>query len=343
MRRRERKEAHLYLNVNAYTENALMTHKGVDLVSMQRSPCFSFKVAKSASHLEAVAIVAEQMGYPVDSIRLWPFLKRNNHANARPGHCQNCGHLLRLRKRRLGFCGNGAAKCARSTAAHLGDWWSVLFTLNYVFLLTKPFRSVHVLIFFKYYDIENSFLIYCGLEHVERQAKVVDLFELMWEKAGLQLGTLLNVYEEKNNCVHPMIVDFETTLEMAVDELMDGNIIVFERIDVTPPSDGPSGLLEYYQDLLHCVEVLFCDKNVPNDPGFSLELSMEMTYNQIATAVEMHLNADPLKLQFFKKKNNYHNIPGEPLLSNYDGTLKEILLHYKPRQGKKIYFQHVSD
>ena len=81
LRRKERQEAHLYLNVNAYTEKALMTHQGADLVSMQRSPCFSFKVAKSASFLEAVAIVAEQMRYPAGSIRLWPFLKRINRAN----------------------------------------------------------------------------------------------------------------------------------------------------------------------------------------------------------------------------------------------------------------------
>ncbi len=201
-----------------------------------------------------------------------------------------------------------------------------------------------MLIFFKYYDIENSFLTYCGLAHVERQAKVIDLLELMWEKAGLPMGTPLSVYEEEyHNSVHPLIFDFETTLEMAIDELMDGDIIAFERIDVIPPSDGPSGLLEYYQNLLHCVEVLFCDKNVPNDPGFSLELSMKMTYNQIATAVAMHLGADPFKLQFFKNQNSYCDRPGGPLRSSYDGTLKDILLYFRSSQVKKIYFQHVSD
>ena len=81
LRRREREKAHLYLSLNAYTEKALMTHKGADLVNGKGFPCFTLKVAKSASYHEAVATVAEQMGYPVGSIRLWPFLKRNNHAN----------------------------------------------------------------------------------------------------------------------------------------------------------------------------------------------------------------------------------------------------------------------
>lgn len=208
-------------------------------------------------------------------------------------------------------------------------------------LLPLP-SPVHVLIFFKYYDIKNSFLTYCGLAHVERRTKLVDLLELMWAKAGLAVGTPLKIYEEEyHSCIHPMI-NFELALEDAVNELMDGDIIAFERNDVIPPQDGPSGLLEYFQDLLHRVEVLFCDKNVPNDPGFLLELSMKMTYNQIAAAVAMRLGTDPMKLQFFKNQSSYREGPGGALRCSYEGTLKDILLYFKPRQPKKIFFQHVS-
>ena len=31
------------------------------------------------------------------------------------------------------------------------------------------------------------------------------------------------------------------------------------------------------------VEVNFCDKNIPNDPGFTLELSQRMNYEQVRT------------------------------------------------------------
>ena len=203
---------------------------------------------------------------------------------------------------------------------------------------------MHVLLFFKYYDNTNSFLTYCGLAHVELQAKVADLFELMWAWAGLPVGTPLKVYEEVHfNCIYPLTFDSETTLEKAVEKVEDGNIIVFERADVVlmPPTneDDPVSLVEYYEGLLHRVEVLFADRNGPDDLGFTLKLSLNSKYWQIAKAVAMRLGADPLKLQFFRSKNSYRS---GPLPSTFDGTLRNILMYYRPSQVKIIYFQHVS-
>ena len=202
---------------------------------------------------------------------------------------------------------------------------------------------MHVLLFFKYYDNTNSFLTYCGLAHVELQAKVAELFELMWAWAGLPMGTPLKVYEEVHfNCIYPLTFDSETTLEKAVERVEDGDIVVFERADVMPPpnaEDGPASLVEYYEGLLHRVEVLFVDRNVPDDPGFTLELSLNSKYWQIAKAVAMRLGADPLKLQFFRSKSSYRD---GPLSSTFDGTLRNVLMFYRPCQVKMIYFQHVS-
>lgn len=170
-----------------------------------------------------------------------------------------------------------------------------------------------------------------------------DLYPIMCEKAGLPPGTPLRVFEEEyQSCIHPMTNAAELPLEEAVNELMDGDIIVFERADVVPPPGGHASLTDYFADMLHRVEVLFCDKNNPSDPGFLLELSLKMTYNQIAAAVAMRLGTDPSLLQFFKNQSSYREGPGGPLRCNFDGTLKDILLYFKPRQPKKIYFQHVS-
>ncbi|XP_017493004.1 PREDICTED: ubiquitin carboxyl-terminal hydrolase 7-like, partial [Rhagoletis zephyria] len=345
LRQKERQEEHLYRSVKVYTESALMTHKGADLVSAgKRSPCVILKLAKSASYSEAVATVAQQMGYPVGSIRLWPFRKRSSYSN-RPMRVQDIAKTV-----------------ANFLDSKSGDALFVETAPPRVPVPVLPIseKSVHVLIFFKYYDIRSRFLTYCGLAHVQRRAKVADLFEMMWEKACLQVGTPLKVYEEVHyDNVRPMI-NFKTTLEKAIINLMDGDIIVFERGDLNPPKDGPSGFLEYFQDMLSRVEdgpsglleyfhdmlsrveVLFADKNVPNDPGFSLELSMKMKYSQIAKAVAMRLGADPLKLQFFKKQSTYSDGPGEPLACSYDGTLEDILLYAKHRQAKKLYFQHLD-
>lgn len=80
LRRKERNEAHLFINMSAYTEDGIMTHKGIDLINTDRTPCFSFKINKNSNYRQAIETIAEQMNYPPDGIRLWPFITRNNHS-----------------------------------------------------------------------------------------------------------------------------------------------------------------------------------------------------------------------------------------------------------------------
>ena len=62
------------------------------------------------------------------------------------------------------------------------------------------------------------------------------------------------------------------------------------------------------------VEVNFCDKNIVNDPGFTLELSQRMNYEQLAKKVAAHLDTDPYLLQFFKAMSySSRDGPGHPL------------------------------
>ena len=56
----------------------------------------------------------------------------------------------------------------------------------------------------------------------------------------------------------------------------------------------------FCRDLYYRIDVTFCDKAIPNDPGFTLELSQRMNYDQMANAVARHLSTDPYLLQFFK-------------------------------------------
>lgn len=53
------------------------------------------------------------------------------------------------------------------------------------------------------------------------------------------------------------------------------------------------------------VEVTFCDKNQPNDDGFTLQLSLKMKYEEFARRVAAHLDHyDHEKLQFFRSNPN---------------------------------------
>ena len=200
-----------------------------------------------------------------------------------------------------------------------------------------------MIIFFKYYDPKNNFLTYCGHGHYLKDMPFTDLLPDLCERAGLARSTPLVVYEEEYlNCVN-RITNFNQPLSQAVNELMDGDILVYQREDLKEVDGEPlPSLKEYFGDLLHRVEVLFCDKNNPNDPGFLIDLSLKMTYTQIANAVAMRLGTDPFMIQFFKNQSSYREGPGCAIRCNFEGTLKDILLYFKPRQPKKIYYQHVS-
>ena len=51
------------------------------------------------------------------------------------------------------------------------------------------------------------------------------------------------------------------------------------------------------------VEIQFCDKNSPNEDGFTLMLSLKMKYDEFAKLVGQHLKHDYQKLQFFRASN----------------------------------------
>ncbi|KAF4527554.1 hypothetical protein B566_EDAN016060 [Ephemera danica] len=92
---------------------------------------------------------------------------------------------------------------------------------------------------------------------------------------------------------------------------------------------------DYFRDLLYRVEVTFCNKTIPNDPGFTMVLSYRFDYNQMAKAVAERLGTDPYLLQFFKSLN-YKDSPGHLVCCTYNGSLQGLLVYSKPKQPKKV-------
>ncbi|MPC57257.1 Ubiquitin carboxyl-terminal hydrolase 7 [Portunus trituberculatus] len=87
---------------------------------------------------------------------------------------------------------------------------------------------------------------------------------------------------------------------------------------------------------------------VPNDPGFTMELSQQMNYDQVSRAVAHHLDTDPYLLQFFKAlcsslvHFSHRDGVGNAVRCTFDGSLKDMLVITKPRHPKKIYYQQLS-
>ena len=150
------------------------------------------------------------------------------------------------------------------------------------------------MIFLKYYDPKNNFISYCGVGHFERNKKLVDLFPFLREKAKLPKDVPLLLFEEENLTVVNRL-PVEESLYVAIKELMDGDIIVFQPDEPNYPSAADA-----YQEIQNLVEVAFCDKNNQNDPGLVLELSLKSNYNQMASKLAMRLGTNENLLQFFK-------------------------------------------
>ncbi|KAF4015576.1 hypothetical protein G4228_007489 [Cervus hanglu yarkandensis] len=298
-KRKERQEAHLYMQVQIVAEDQFCGHQGNDMYDEEKVRYTVFKVLKNSSLSEFVQNLSQTMGFPQDQIRLWPMQARSN-GTKRPAMLDN-----------------------------EADGSKTMIELS---------------------DNENPWTIFLETVDPELAAsgatlpkfdKDRDLLPVMCDRAGFIQDTSLILYEEVKPNLTERIQDYDVSLDKALDELMDGDIIVFQKDDPENDNSELPTAKEYFRDLYHRVDVIFCDKTIPNDPGFVVTLSNRMNYFQVAKTVAQRLNTDPMLLQFFKSQG-YRDGPGNPLRHNYEGTLRDLLQFFKPRQPKKLYYQQLK-
>ncbi|KAG8007136.1 Ubiquitin carboxyl-terminal hydrolase 7 [Nibea albiflora] len=329
-KRKERQEAHLYMQVQMVTEDQFCGHQGNDMYDEEKVKYTVFKVLKSSTLQEFVQNLSQTMGFPQDQMRLWPMQARSN-GTKRPAMLDY------------------EADCNKSMidlSDNENPWTIFLETVDPEMAasgatLPKFDKDHDVMLFLKMYDPKTRSLNYCGHIYTPISCKIRDLLPVMCERAGFQQETSLILYEEVKPNLTERIQDYDVSLDKALDELMDGDIIVFQKDDPENDSSELPTAKDYFRDLYHRVDVIFCDKTIHNDPGFVVTLSNRMNYFQVAKTVAQRLNTDPMLLQFFKSQG-YRDGPGNPLRHNYEGTLRDLLQFFKPRQPKKLYYQQLK-
>ncbi|KPJ08208.1 Ubiquitin carboxyl-terminal hydrolase 7, partial [Papilio machaon] len=328
IRRKERNEAHLYMNVNVVLEEAFDGYQGNDLYDPERAHCRVFRVRKQATVAELMDMLAESFRYPLKHIRPWPFSARSNQT-CRP----TCLDIV-----------NDQMKTVSDVSENMNPWNIFLEMLppDSGFSSLPPFdKENDVVLFFKYYDPKQKRIHYCGHHYLSIASKPADLIPILNKRAGFPPDTPLVLYEEIKPDFVEKLNNYNDPLEKVLDELMDGDIIVFERADHRHDELELPTCQDYFKYIFYKVEVQFIDKTMPNDPGFTMELSMQMRYDQMARAVGHRLNVDPYLIQFFKCQN-YKDTPGPPLRYSYDGILKDLLVYCKPKCPKKLFYQILS-
>ena len=150
-----------------------------------------------------------------------------------------------------------------------------------------------------------------GHSYVSIQTKISNLVPMLVKRAKLPKGSQLLLFEEIKPNMIERIEEMDRPLEYALEELMDGDIIVFQ---LKPAAGSAEGLAaegghrfpicrDYFRDLFFRIDVNFVDKNSPHDAGFILTLSQKDKYEQMVEAVAKHLEVEKTHLQFFKNSN----------------------------------------
>jgi ubiquitin carboxyl-terminal hydrolase 7 len=132
--------------------------------------------------------------------------------------------------------------------------------------------NMNLLVFFKFYDPINKSLTYAGSRIVVHDEKLSDLVPDLNKLIGAPSDTALDFYKYKSKS------DPNVPIGTFV---KNGDILIFERNEKLPSLELPT-YLDYFADLQFRVDITFIDKNIQNDNGFTIELSYNSNYDQMA-------------------------------------------------------------
>lgn len=332
-RRKERNEAHLYMDVQVLTEEAFCIWSGNDLFGDLKHT--HFKIQKKEKLKEATRIIAESFGYTASQCRLWVFQKRANNTT-RPAFID----VRTEDKRRAENQDDIDLFSANDNETLMLAYLETIDVESGETSLPDFDNKNEVNLFFKFYNPQLRTLSYCGHSYVDLRSQPSSLFPMLCERAGLPKGTKLLFYEEIKTG-HTEQTRTDKKFDEVVQDLMDGDIICFQADEpnIRKKYEIPTPI-EYFKDLQNQVHVTFCDKNVPSDLGFAETLNLKMNYTEIANHVAQCLNVEPNKIQFFKPQV-YRDHPGNAVKCTFEGQLKDLVANAR-RGPKKFYYQTLS-
>jgi len=217
-------ETSLYMFVQVVLEDSFKGHQGNDLYDINEVNYQYFRVKKTTSLQEFLQQVASTLHYSVEQIRPWPLMERTN-GTTRPT-------VIDLETE--------IHKTLTDLSENKNYWplfMEILSTESGLRALPAFDKDLDVLLFFKYYNPRNKCLRYCGHQYINIDSNVKELVSLLNERAGLPQGTELALFEEIKPNLLERLTDLDRPLQKVLDELMDGDIIVFQCADLL---DDPS-------------------------------------------------------------------------------------------------------
>lgn len=377
-RKKDREEAHLYMQVYVASEASYRSYQGTDLIPWAADPELEPAAPKTHRLLRSMTVsdftkfIAQEQGVDADIIRPWIMVNRQN-GTVRPDHPLEWQDMTlqeaadKFSTRNSGFrvfmeetVRNGAGE-----PVWQGSQTSVPSSPAINGTVQQPPQKP-IIIFLKYFDIEHQILQGMGHVYMNPSDKVQDLAPQILQLMGWEPGVALELYEEiKQNYVEQM----KPKQTLNASEIQDGDIICFQRhlseaeaaaIRETKPAALLSAK-DFYDYLVNRIFVNFNPKSalpqeleVPNegDERFGLYLSRKDTYETLATKVAEYLSTlgvVPVDQSFlrFTTVNAQSGKPRTVIKPQQAMTVQSILLGtggygygYQPAQAPdQLYYE----
>ncbi|KAF7559047.1 hypothetical protein G7046_g5116 [Stylonectria norvegica] len=353
-RKKEQKEAHLFMMAKVITDESFRKFGGTDLCQFDANPETdpaapkSYRIRRDLTLEEFAAQVATDLQQDARRVRLWLMVNRQNKTirpdqpimDLRPTVEETYTRATAYRDTSLRVWAEIAEE-VKPDGEPL--WPSYQSQPNGVVV-----KNDTILLLLKHFDSDNQTLTGIGHVYIAKEKKVEELVPLILKKMGwgdkLPADERLLLWEE----IKPtMIEPLKPKQSLKVAELQDGDIVCFQRTTERKAerhllekrssdkahAEAPKSLerfddaREYYDFLEHKKTVRFhphptrCDQKY--EP-FDLVLNSKITYDILAERVGTHLEVPPTHIRFWTVNASTNN-PKATVRRGTNPTLRQIL------------------
>lgn len=189
-RKKEKEEAHLYINVDVLNEETFKNHQGFDLTSADLpvgDPALAkqYRILRAKKVGELAEELAEEKGLDPKQIRFWVMVNRQNKTTRPDQVIKDPEMTVEEAYNRFGTKGNSFRL------------WMEVGQLGSDGTVPWPEPGSSVLIFLKYFDVPAQTLTGVGSVYVRKSQKVSELAQPILEKMNWPAGTEFLLFEVK--------------------------------------------------------------------------------------------------------------------------------------------------
>ncbi|KAK4501262.1 hypothetical protein PRZ48_007069 [Zasmidium cellare] len=380
-RRKEKEEAHLYMNVLVALESSYKAYQGVDLIPwgsedpLDEAAPKTHRLLRSMTIQDFTELIASQQGIDKDLLRPWIMVNRQN-GTIRPDHpllwpdmtLQEAADKFSTRTSGFRVFMEETSRNEKGEPIWPND---DVAPSSPVVNGNVPQQQKPIILFLKHFDVDRQQLQGVGHIYMNPLDKANDLAAPILDIMGWEPGAVnIELFEEiKQNYIEPM----KPRNSLVASEIQDGDIICFQRHlnegDVTALRQvNPTACLsapQFYDYLMNRLFVSFTPKTAPpanlqlrkeGDEKFILALSKKDSYDALALKVAEHLssvNANPVDPSHirFTTTNVQSGKPRTVVKRQQGATVNTILLgssgyggyNYPPSQAPDHLYYEVLE